>query len=40
MLSRVLFDNNAFRYFAAAAPGVRELATIVKVWELQTRDGL
>ncbi len=28
MLSRVLFDNNAFRYFAAAAPGVRELATI------------
>jgi anion-transporting ArsA/GET3 family ATPase len=38
MLSRVLFDNNAFRYFAAAAPGVRELATIVKVWEL-TRDG-
>jgi anion-transporting ArsA/GET3 family ATPase len=32
MLSRVLFDNNAFRYFAAAAPGAREMATIVKVW--------
>jgi anion-transporting ArsA/GET3 family ATPase len=37
-LSRVLFDNNAFRYFAAAAPGAREIATIVKVWEL-ARDG-
>src|SRR5215207_2353057 len=24
MLSRVLFENNAFRYFAAAAPGARE----------------
>jgi anion-transporting ArsA/GET3 family ATPase len=34
MLSRVLFENNAFRYFAAAAPGAREMATIVKVWEL------
>jgi anion-transporting ArsA/GET3 family ATPase len=34
MLGRVLFDNNAFRYFAAAAPGAREMATIVKVWEL------
>src|SRR3954449_1907026 len=34
MLSRVLFDNNAFRYFAAAAPGAREIATIVKVWQL------
>ncbi|MDX6649680.1 MAG: hypothetical protein QOI91_1213 [Solirubrobacteraceae bacterium] len=33
-LSRVLFDNNAFKYFAAAAPGAREMATIVKVWEL------
>jgi anion-transporting ArsA/GET3 family ATPase len=38
MLGRVLFDNNAFRYFAAAAPGAREMATIVKVWEL-TRNG-
>jgi anion-transporting ArsA/GET3 family ATPase len=34
MLGRVLFDNNAFRYFAAAAPGAREMATIVKVWQL------
>jgi anion-transporting ArsA/GET3 family ATPase len=34
MLSRVLFENNAFRYFAAAAPGTREIATIVRVWEL------
>jgi hypothetical protein len=33
-LTRVLFENNAFRYFAAAAPGAREMATIVKVWEL------
>lgn len=33
-LGKVLFDNNAFRYFAAAAPGAREIATIVKVWEL------
>ena len=38
MLARVLFENNAFRYFAAAAPGAREIATIVKVWEL-ARDG-
>jgi anion-transporting ArsA/GET3 family ATPase len=34
VLTRVLFENNAFRYFAAAAPGAREMATIVKVWEL------
>jgi anion-transporting ArsA/GET3 family ATPase len=34
MLSRVLFENNAFRYFAAAAPGTREIATIVRVWQL------
>jgi anion-transporting ArsA/GET3 family ATPase len=33
-LSKLLFDNNAFQYFAAAAPGAREMATIVKVWEL------
>jgi anion-transporting ArsA/GET3 family ATPase len=37
-LAKVLFDNNAFRYFAAAAPGAREMATIVKVWEL-AQDG-
>jgi anion-transporting ArsA/GET3 family ATPase len=34
MIGKVLFDNNAFRYFAAAAPGAREIATIVKVWQL------
>jgi anion-transporting ArsA/GET3 family ATPase len=33
-LSSVLFNNRIFEYFAAAAPGVRELATIGKVWEL------
>jgi anion-transporting ArsA/GET3 family ATPase len=26
--------SNVFTYFAAAAPGVRELATVTKVWEL------
>jgi anion-transporting ArsA/GET3 family ATPase len=30
----VLFDNRLFQYFAAATPGMRELATIGKVWEL------
>ncbi len=29
-----LHDNRIFEYFAAAAPGVRELATVGKVWEL------
>lgn len=33
-LASVLFNNRIFEYFAAAAPGVRELATIGKVWEL------
>jgi anion-transporting ArsA/GET3 family ATPase len=33
-LGNVLFNNRVFEYFAAAAPGVRELATIGKVWEL------
>jgi anion-transporting ArsA/GET3 family ATPase len=33
-LGGVLFNNRIFEYFAAAAPGVRELATIGKVWEL------
>lgn len=37
-LARLLFDNNAFQYFAAAAPGAREMATIVKVWELAQRQ--
>jgi anion-transporting ArsA/GET3 family ATPase len=33
-LGSVLFNNRIFEYFAAAAPGVRELATVGKVWEL------
>ena len=33
-LGSVLTGNRVFEYFAAAAPGVRELATIGKVWEL------
>jgi anion-transporting ArsA/GET3 family ATPase len=40
-LGSVLFNNRVFEYFAAAAPGVRELATVGKVWELaqpQRRD--
>jgi anion-transporting ArsA/GET3 family ATPase len=30
----LLFDNRMFQYFAAATPGMRELVTIGKVWEL------
>src|SRR5262249_47953117 len=30
----VLFDNRLFQYFSAATPGLRELATMGKVWEL------
>jgi anion-transporting ArsA/GET3 family ATPase len=40
-LGSVLLNNRIFEYFAAAAPGVRELATVGKVWELaqpQRRD--
>src|SRR3954454_22949262 len=33
-LGNVLFHNRIFEYFVAAAPGVRELTTIGKVWEL------
>lgn len=33
-LTRLLADARAFQYFVAAAPGVRELVTITKVWEL------
>ena len=33
-LSGVLFHNRVFELFVAAAPGVRELTTIGKVWEL------
>jgi anion-transporting ArsA/GET3 family ATPase len=34
---RVLAGSGTFQYFAAAAPGARELVSMVKVWEL-TRD--
>jgi anion-transporting ArsA/GET3 family ATPase len=30
----LLFENRLFQYFAAATPGMRELVTIGKVWEL------
>ncbi|MEA2375285.1 MAG: hypothetical protein QOD53_1748, partial [Thermoleophilaceae bacterium] len=33
-LAGVLFHNRIFEYLAAATPGLRELATIGKVWEL------
>jgi anion-transporting ArsA/GET3 family ATPase len=34
LLYALLFDNRFFQYFAAATPGMRELLTIGKVWEL------
>jgi len=33
-LFKLLFDNRIFQYLADAAPGVRELVTMGKVWEL------
>ena len=33
-LVRLLTQSSAFQYFFAAAPGARELATVVRVWEL------
>jgi anion-transporting ArsA/GET3 family ATPase len=33
-LAGLLFHNRLFDYFAAATPGLREMATIGKVWEL------
>jgi anion-transporting ArsA/GET3 family ATPase len=35
---RVLASSGTFQYFAAAAPGAKELVSMVKIWEL-TRDG-
>jgi hypothetical protein len=35
---RVLASSGTFQYFAAAAPGARELVTMVKIWRL-TRAG-
>lgn len=37
-LFKLLFENRVFQYFAAAAPGARELVTIGKVWELAQLD--
>jgi len=37
-LSDMLLHNRIFEYFVAAAPGVRELTTIGKVWELAQQD--
>ncbi len=37
MPGRVLASSGTFQYFAAAAPGAKELVSMVKVWEL-TRD--
>jgi anion-transporting ArsA/GET3 family ATPase len=34
---RVLASSNTFQYFAAAAPGAKELVSMVKIWEL-TQD--
>jgi anion-transporting ArsA/GET3 family ATPase len=31
---RVLASSNTFQYFAAAAPGAKELVSMVKIWEL------
>jgi anion-transporting ArsA/GET3 family ATPase len=31
---RMLANSGTFQYFAAAAPGARELVTMVKIWEL------
>ena len=33
-----MFRNRIFTYFAAATPGLRELVTIGKVWELAQLD--
>jgi hypothetical protein len=35
---RVLASSGTFQYFAAAAPGAKELVTMIKVWQL-TRGG-
>jgi anion-transporting ArsA/GET3 family ATPase len=36
---RILASSNTFQYFAAAAPGAKELVSMVKIWEL-TRGAL
>jgi anion-transporting ArsA/GET3 family ATPase len=37
-LAEVLLSSRGFNYFAAATPGLRELLTIGKVWELAQED--
>jgi anion-transporting ArsA/GET3 family ATPase len=37
-LFKLLFENRVFQYFAAAAPGAKELVTMGKVWELAQLD--
>jgi anion-transporting ArsA/GET3 family ATPase len=37
-LYELLFKNRVFTYFAAATPGLRELVTVGKVWELAQLD--
>jgi anion-transporting ArsA/GET3 family ATPase len=37
-LYEMMFKNRIFTYFASAAPGLRELVTIGKVWELAQLD--
>jgi anion-transporting ArsA/GET3 family ATPase len=34
---RVLASSSTFQYFAAAAPGAKELVTMVKIWDLTQR---
>ena len=36
---RVLASSGTFQYFAAAAPGAKELVTMVKVWQLTRGEG-
>jgi anion-transporting ArsA/GET3 family ATPase len=35
---RVLASSSTFQYFAAAAPGAKELVSMVKIWELTQRE--
>lgn len=37
-LNDLLFHNRLFQYFAAATPGLKELVTIGKIWELAQLD--
>jgi anion-transporting ArsA/GET3 family ATPase len=36
---RVLASSGTFQYFAAAAPGAKELVTMVKIWQLTRGEG-